>query len=42
VSNVVGALRAGVSAPVIERAVGYWRSVDKTVGDQIAAGVATA
>jgi catalase len=39
VGNVVGHLRAGVSAPVLERAVAYWRSIDKQVGDQIATGV---
>jgi catalase len=39
VSNVVGHLRQGVSPPVLERAVGYWRSVDKTIGDRIAGGV---
>jgi catalase len=39
VSNVVGHLRAGVSALVLERVVAYWRSIDKSVGDRIAAGV---
>ncbi|MGH3681589.1 MAG: catalase [Natronosporangium sp.] len=39
VGNVVGALKAGVSGPVRERAVAYWRSIDKNVGDQIASGV---
>jgi catalase len=39
VGNVVGHLRAGVSAPVLERAVAYWRSIDKAVGDRIATAV---
>jgi len=42
VANVAGALRAGVTAPVRERALAYWRAVDKTVGDRIAAAVGTA
>jgi catalase len=32
-------LSAGVSRPVLERVVAYWRGVEKTVGDRIAAGV---
>jgi catalase len=39
VSNVVGHLSQGVSAPVLERAVAYWRSIDKALGDRIAGGV---
>jgi catalase len=39
VGNVAGHLRAGVSGPVLERAIGYWRSIDKAVGDRIAAAV---
>lgn len=39
VENVTGALRAGVSEPVLRRAVAYWRQVDKGVGDRIAGGV---
>lgn len=39
VGNVVGALRAGVSPPVRERAVAYWRAIDPGVGDKIAEGV---
>jgi catalase len=39
VGNVVGALRAGVSPPVLARSVEYWRSIDKTIGDQVATGV---
>ena len=38
-SNVIGHLRGGVSGPVLERAVGYWRLIDKTLGDKIASGV---
>ncbi|MGW4669841.1 catalase [Streptomyces sp. NPDC004324] len=36
VSNVTGHLKAGVSRPVLDRAVQYWRNVDKEVGDRIA------
>ena len=39
VSNVVGHLSQGVSAPVLERAVAYWRNIDKAIGDRIAEGV---
>jgi len=39
VGNVVGHLSAGVSAPVLERALAYWRKVDKNLGDRIAEGV---
>ncbi|HMR76907.1 MAG TPA: catalase [Polyangiaceae bacterium] len=39
VGNVVGHLSAGVSAPVLERALAYWRNVDKDLGDRIAKGV---
>ncbi|MFB6892262.1 catalase [Kitasatospora sp. NPDC056327] len=39
VSNIVGHLQAGVSAPVLERAVQYWRNVDKALGDRVARGV---
>ncbi|MFI6145130.1 catalase [Streptomyces sp. NPDC051109] len=39
VSNVGGHLKDGVSAPVLERAVQYWRNVDKALGDRIAAAV---
>jgi catalase len=41
-NNVIGHLRSGVSAPVLERAVAYWRLVDKGLGDSIAAGVGLA
>ncbi|MFE0625594.1 catalase [Streptomyces sp. NPDC058864] len=39
VSNVSGHLKNGVSAPVLARAVEYWRNIDKEVGDRIAANV---
>ena len=39
VSNVVGHLKDGVSEPVLERALEYWRNIDKEVGDRIAKGV---
>jgi catalase len=39
VSNAVGHLSQGVSPPVLERAVAYWRSIDKAIGDRIAGGV---
>ncbi len=40
VSNVVGHLKAGVSKPVLKRALEYWRNIDKDIGDRIAKGVA--
>lgn len=40
VGNVVGHLvSGGVQGPILDRAVAYWRSIDKSVGDAIAAGV---
>ncbi|HUH38103.1 MAG TPA: catalase, partial [Spongiibacteraceae bacterium] len=39
VSNVVGHLKGGVSAPVLKRAIEYWRNIDKALGDRIAEGV---
>jgi len=39
VSNVVGHLRKGVTAPVLARAFEYWRNIDPAVGDRIATGV---
>lgn len=39
VSNISGHLSGGVSAPVLSRAVDYWRSVDKRVGDAVASKV---
>ena len=34
VSNVVGHLLDGVTEPVLQRAFGYWRNVDKDLGDR--------
>ncbi|MCW2676864.1 MAG: catalase [Modestobacter sp.] len=39
VSNIVGHLLDGVTAPVLARAYEYWRNVDKTLGDRIERGV---
>ena len=39
VSNVVGHLKKGVSAPVLKRAFEYWRKIDREIGDRIAKGV---
>lgn len=39
VDNIVGHLLNGVSEPILLRAFDYWRNVDKTLGDRIAAGV---
>lgn len=39
VSNVVGHLKKGVSAPVLTRAFEYWRNIDKEIGDRIARGM---
>jgi catalase len=36
VSNVVGHLKQGVSAPVLKRAIEYWRNIDMEIGDRIA------
>jgi catalase len=41
VSNVVGHLKKGVSAPVLTRAFEYWRNIDKEIGDRIARGMNT-
>ncbi|MDT0452421.1 catalase [Streptomyces hesseae] len=38
-SNVVGHLKAGVSRPVVDRALQYWRNIDKNLGDTIATRV---
>ncbi|MFW9910683.1 MAG: catalase, partial [Candidatus Thorarchaeota archaeon] len=35
VSNVVGALKNGVSKPVLERAFEYWQNIDKDIGKRI-------
>ncbi|MFJ2606681.1 catalase [Streptomyces sp. NPDC087425] len=34
--NITGHLKDGVSAPVLARALQYWRNVDKELGDRIA------
>jgi catalase len=39
VTNIVGHLLAGVTESVMQRAFGYWRNVDKNLGDRIEAGV---
>jgi catalase len=39
VSNVSGHLLNGVSRPVLDRALQYWRNIDKEVGDRIAGRV---
>lgn len=39
VNNVSGHLLDGVSGPVLERALQYWRNVDKDIGDRISARV---
>jgi catalase len=39
VDNVAGHLTNGVTAPVLERALDYWRNVDKQLGDRIAESV---
>ncbi|MFJ1600530.1 catalase [Streptomyces sp. NPDC088261] len=36
VANVSGHLAQGVSRPVLDRALQYWRNIDKNVGDRIA------
>jgi catalase len=39
VGNVAGHLLDGVTEPVLQRAFGYWRNVDKDLGDRIEAAV---
>ncbi|MEV6651231.1 catalase [Streptomyces sp. NPDC051219] len=39
VSNVTGHLSAGVSRPVLDRVLQYWRNIDKDIGDRIAKNV---
>jgi catalase len=39
VDNIVGHLLNGVSEPVLVRAFGYWRNVDKVLGDRVEQGV---
>jgi catalase len=41
VSNVVGHLKKGVSAPVLTRAFEYWRNIDQEIGDRLARGMNT-
>lgn len=36
VANITGHLSNGVTTPVLERALQYWRNVDKQLGDKIA------
>jgi catalase len=38
VSNLIGHLKNGVSEPVLARALEYWRSIDKEIGDRVAEG----
>lgn len=40
VSNVVGHLGNGVSKPVLDRALQYWRNIDQEIGDRIAKALA--
>ncbi|ARU93907.1 catalase [Tatumella citrea] len=42
VENVSGHLLNGVEEPVLSRAFDYWRNIDRTTGDQIAARVTAA
>jgi catalase len=39
VDNIVGHLLNKVSEPVLQRAIEYWRNVDKELGDKVEAGV---
>ncbi|MEV4741171.1 catalase [Streptomyces sp. NPDC049555] len=39
VDNVAGHLQAGLSGPVLSRALQYWRNIDKETGDRIATKV---
>jgi catalase len=39
VGNVSGHLKNGVTQPVLERAIQYWRNIDKETGDRIATAV---
>jgi catalase len=39
VANVVGHLADGVTPPVLERALEYWRNIDREIGDRIARGL---
>jgi catalase len=35
VTNVSGHLRGGVSEPILQRALEYWKNIDKEIGDKI-------
>ncbi|CAM3684090.1 catalase [Litorimonas haliclonae] len=39
VNNIAGHLKAGVSEPVLERALEYWHNVDADLGDRVAKAV---
>jgi catalase len=39
IANIVGHLLDGVTEPVLERAFGYFRNVDKDLGDRVEKGV---
>ncbi|MBD0745288.1 catalase [Streptomyces sp. CBMA152] len=39
VGNIAGHLKDGVSRPVLDRAIQYWRNVDKALGDRVATAV---
>jgi catalase len=39
VANVVGHLKKGVTEPVLQRALEYWRNIDQKTGERIAQGV---
>ncbi|MFX4294959.1 catalase [Streptomyces bohaiensis] len=39
VGNIAGHLSDGVSRPVLDRALRYWRNVDKDLGDRVATAV---
>lgn len=39
VNNIAGHLKAGVSEPVLERALEYWHNVDAELGDRVAKAV---
>ena len=41
VNNVVGHLKDGVTPPVLERSLQYWRNIDQEIGDRIAKGMKT-
>ena len=39
VSNIVGHARPAVTEPVLSRVATFWRNIDNTIGDQVAAGL---